>query len=47
MSPETREHLQRFFSASNAALAAELERRGRGEGLPDWLKSDASEHPRN
>ena len=47
MSPETREHLQRFFSASNAALAAELERRGRGEGLPDWLKTDASEHPRN
>ena len=47
MSPETREHLQRFFSASNAALAAELERRGRGEGLPDGPKAHASEHPRN
>jgi hypothetical protein len=47
MSPETREHLQQFFSTSNAAFAAELERRGRGEGLPDWLRTDANDHPQD
>ena len=41
MSPETRDHLQEIFSASNAALAIELERRGRGEELPAWLLANA------
>lgn len=41
MSPGTRSHLQEMFSASNAALALELERRGRGADLPAWLLADA------
>jgi hypothetical protein len=44
MSSETRSHLQEIFSASNAALALELERRGRGEDLPAWLRAN-EEHP--
>lgn len=46
MSAETRERLRRYFSASNAALAAELERQGRAEGLPDWLTVGAGKRPR-
>ncbi len=46
MSPETRERLNRFFAPSNHAFAAELEARGRGEGLPDWLGVDAGNSPR-
>jgi hypothetical protein len=41
MSTEIRDRLRGIFSASNAALANELDRRGRGENLPAWLRADA------
>lgn len=43
MSSQTRDRLQRSFSASNAALAAQLERRGRGGRLPAWLLGTSGE----
>jgi hypothetical protein len=46
MSPRTRAHLRELFAASNAALATELIRRGRGERLPAWLIADPEPRPR-
>lgn len=46
MSTETRARLERSFTGSNAALAAELANRGRDENLPGWLAGEPDDRPR-